>query len=125
MLIFASLSLDVDIYVEDNDELKLGEIGLRFLLTPGHTPGGICITVDNKALITGDTLFIGDCGRADLQGGDVKDLFDSLQRIKELSEELIVYPGHDYGSKPYDALGSQKRTNNALLANSLEEFKKI
>ena len=119
------LSVNVDIYVDDKDVLKLGNAELKFLLTPGHTPGGICIIADDEALFTGDTLFIGDCGRADLPGGNIKDLFDSLQRIKKLKDYLIVYPGHDYGPKPYDNLANQKKTNKTLLANSLEDFKKI
>jgi len=116
---------DVDVYVSDDDFLRLGDINLRFILTPGHTPGGICIIFDDKAIITGDTLFIGDCGRCDLPGGSLFQMFQSLQKIKTLPNELIVYPGHDYGNKPFDTLGNQKKTNKTLLAKNLEEFSKI
>lgn len=115
----------VDILVSDNDKLKLGEVTLRFILTPGHTPGSICVVVDDEALITGDTLFIGDCGRCDLPGGSLSQMFNSLQKLKKISDDLIVYPGHDYGDKPFDTLGNQKRVNKTLLANNLEEFSKI
>lgn len=119
------LDLKVDIHVDDNDKLELGDITLRFMLTPGHTPGGICILVDDKAIITGDTLFIDNCGRTDLPGGNIVDLFNSLQRIKQLSDNLIIYPGHDYGSKPFDSLYNQKVTNPTLIAKNMNEFTKI
>ena len=117
---------EVDLFVTNSDQLKLGNIILEFILTPGHTPGGICILVDNEALVTGDTLFIGDCGRTDLPGGDLAQMFKSLQeKILPLPDHLIVYPGHDYGNKPFDTLGNQKQTNKTLLAKNLEEFSKI
>ena len=88
----------VDLFVTDGQKLRLGNINLQFISTPGHSPGGICILVDNKALITGDTLFIGDCGRTDLPGGNINQMFKSLQeKIKPLPDHIIVYPGHDYG----------------------------
>ncbi len=120
------LEVKMDIIISDGDRLKLGEVDLEFLLTPGHTPGGICIIVDNEALLTGDTLFIGDCGRTDLPGGNLAQMFRTLQeKIKPLPDHLIVYPGHDYGNDTFDALGNQKLTNKTLLAKNLEEFSKL
>jgi glyoxylase-like metal-dependent hydrolase (beta-lactamase superfamily II) len=120
------MDFNVDIFVSDNKELKIGDVNLKFILTPGHTQGGICIIVDNDAILTGDTLFIGDCGRTDLPGGSFEQMFKTLQeKIKPLSDNLIVYPGHDYGPKPFDTLGNQKKTNKVLLAKNLEEFSKI
>lgn len=120
------LNVKVDIFVSDNEKLKVGDIQLEFLLTPGHTPGGICIIVDNEAIITGDTLFIGDCGRTDLPGGSLDQMFRTLnEKIKPLPDHLIVYPGHDYGDKPFDTLRNQKLTNKTLLAKSLDDFSKI
>ena len=122
----AKLGMKVDVNVSDGDRLNLGEGSLDFILTPGHTPGGICIIVDNEALITGDTLFIGDCGRTDLSGGDLVQMYRTLnEKIKLLPDHLIVYPGHDYGNKLFDTLGNQKRTNKTLLAKNLSEFSKI
>jgi len=115
----------VDIFVSDEDKIKLGNIVLHFILTPGHTQGGICILVDNEALITGDTLFIDDCGRCDLPGANISYMFESLQKIKKLPDNLIVYPGHDYGNKPFDSLENQKKTNKTLLAKNLEQFSLI
>lgn len=122
----SKMHVKIDITVFDGDVLKLGDVTLKFLLTPGHTPGGICINVDNEALLTGDTLFIGDCGRTDLPGGSPSKMFESLQnKIMPLPDNLIVYPGHDYGDKPFDTLGNQKKTNKTLLAKNLEEFSRI
>ena len=116
----------VDIFVRDNDQLNVGEISIKFLLTPGHTPGGLCMIINNEALLTGDTLFIGDCGRTDLPGGNIKEMFKTLQdKIKTLPDHLIVYPGHDYGDKPFDTLGNQKLTNKTLLAKNLIDFSKL
>ena len=103
------LGIKVDILVKDDDELKIGDVNFKFILTPGHTTGGICIIVDNEALLTGDTLFIGDCGRTDLPGGSLAQMFKTLQeKIIPLPDHLIVYPGHDYGVKPFDTLGKLK-----------------
>jgi glyoxylase-like metal-dependent hydrolase (beta-lactamase superfamily II) len=120
------LPIRPDVIVSDKSQFNVGDIVLSFLLTPGHTPGGICIIVDGKAVLTGDTLFIGDCGRTDLPGGNLEEMFQTLQqKILPLSDDLIVYPGHDYGDKPFDSLGNQKRTNKTLRARTLKEFSLI
>ncbi|OGS40198.1 MAG: hypothetical protein A3K77_04030 [Euryarchaeota archaeon RBG_13_31_8] len=120
------LSEKVDIFVTDGQKLRLGNIDLQFIFTPGHSPGGICVLIDDKAIITGDTLFIGDCGRTDLPGGNINQMYKSLQeKIKVLPDNIIVYPGHDYGEKPFDTLGNQKRKNKTLLARNIEEFSRI
>jgi len=120
------LALKPDIVISDGSQLKIGKILVNFLLTPGHTPGGICIILDNEALLTGDTLFIDDCGRTDLPGGNLAQMYASLhEKIMLLPDELIVYPGHDYGEKPFDSLGNQKRTNKTLRAKTLKEFSMI
>lgn len=120
------LPIKPDIFVCDKSQLKVGNILLSFLLTPGHTPGGICIIVDEKAILTGDTLFIGDCGRTDLPGGSLEEMFKTLQeKIFLLSDELIVYPGHDYGEKSFDSLRNQKQNNKTLKVKTLKEFSTI
>ena len=121
-----NLPFNVDILVSDHTKLKLGQITLHFIHTPGHTPGSICIKVNNSAIITGDTLFIDDCGRTDLPGGSLIEMYNTLQKkILPLSDELIVYPGHDYGPKPFDTLGNQKNTNKTLTVKSFDDFSKI
>ena len=121
----SKLNEKVAIKVKDGDELVLGCLPLKIIKTPGHTPGGICIIIENEFLITGDTLFINDCGRCDLPGGSLKDMFDSLQRLKKLDDNLVIFPGHDYGPKPYDTLGNQKIKSGVLLAKDLNEFSKL
>ena len=120
------LNEEIDIFINDKDKLKLGEIDLEFILTPGHTLGGICIIVDNRAIFTGDTLFIGDCGRTDLPGGNIHVMYNTLKnKINSLSDSLIVYPGHDYGDKPFDSLGNQKKVNKTLNVKNFDDFLKI
>ncbi|DAC72942.1 MAG TPA: hypothetical protein DSN98_02550 [Thermoplasmata archaeon] len=120
------LPMKPDFVVSDGSQIQVGNIRLSFLATPGHTRGGICIIVDDNALLTGDTLFIGDCGRTDLAGGSLAQMFRTLQeKILPLPDELMVYPGHDYGKRPFDSLGNQKRTNKTLVAKNLKEFSSI
>jgi glyoxylase-like metal-dependent hydrolase (beta-lactamase superfamily II) len=90
--------------------------------TPGHTPDGICLLVDNK-LLTGDTLFVGECGRTDLAGSSAEDMYHSLfDKILALDDSIEVYPGHDYGNKPISTIGDERRTNYTLEKRTLEEF---
>ena len=124
-IIVSSAAENPDISVSHEEIISLGNVKMRFLHTPGHTPGDMCIIVDEKYLLTGDTMFIGDCGRTDLPGGSNGQMFASLQMLKSLPDELIVYPGHDYGNKPSDTLGNQKLVNKTLLAASAIEFSKI
>jgi len=84
-----------EILLDDNQELKVGEITLKVIHTPGHTPGGICILTDD-GLISGDTLFNGSVGRTDFPGGDMQKLISSIQnRLMDLPDETVVYPGHE------------------------------
>ena len=120
------IDTNVEIFVKERDELKYEDICLSFILTPGHTPGGICVIVNDKALFTGDTLFIGDCGRTDLPGGNLRTMYYTLHNIiMNLPDYLTVYPGHDYGDKPFDTLGNQKRINKTLNVKNFEDFSKI
>lgn len=111
-----------DDLIDDNDILKIGEISVRCIHTPGHAPGSICLIVNEKYLITGDTLFIGNCGRADLPGSNPEELFNSLQKIKELDGNLIVCPGHHYGSTPMRTLAEEIKLNPTLKASNYSEF---
>ena len=118
--------IEADRFVEDDEVIWLGEVRLKFIHTPGHTKDGLCIMVDEDALITGDTLFIDDCGRTDLLDGNPAQMFKTLnEKIKPLPDYLVVYPGHDYGNKPHDTLGEQKKTNKTLLAKNFKEFSLI
>ena len=70
--------LTCDVAVEDGDVLTVGEVSIKVIHTPGHTLDSVCLLVDNKKLLTGDTLFVGECGRTDLPGGNSKSMYDSL-----------------------------------------------
>lgn len=85
-----------DVWIKDGDELDIGSIHVKFLSTPGHTPGGMCIYVEKDAvLFSGDTLFFCSVGRSDLPGGDTVDLMDSIHtKLFVLPEETRVFPGH-------------------------------
>jgi len=110
-----------DVSVVDGDVIKLGAVSMKVLHTPGHTPDGICLLVDGK-LLTGDTLFVGECGRTDLPGSSVEDMYNSLFRLMKLDDEIEVYPGHDYGLRPYSTIGIERKTNYTLEKRSLKEF---
>jgi hydroxyacylglutathione hydrolase len=115
--------IDVDIKVDDGDIIRVGSVPIKVIHTPGHTPDSVCLLVDNKKLLTGDTLFVGECGRTDLPGGNSKSLYDSLfNKLLKLTDAVEVYPGHDYGPKPYSTIGEQRRTNYVLRPRSLIEF---
>jgi len=112
-------------FITDGQVMELGDVRIRVMLTPGHTPGSVCLLVDDSALLTGDTLFIGDCGRTDLPGGNDRQMYDTIQKLKELPDDVVVYPGHDYGDRPFDTIGNQKRTNKVMLAESYGAFARI
>lgn len=95
---------------QDGSEILVGETTIKCLHTPGHTPGSQCfLTGDN--VITGDTLFVGACGRTDLPGGSTDLMLKSLQRLAALPEETTVYPGHDYGDEATTTIGVQRKSN--------------
>ncbi len=114
-----------DIGVKDGDSLGIGKVELRFVHTPGHSPESMCVIVDDFAIVTGDTLFIGECGRVDLPGGDAGKLYDSFEKLRKLNQDLVVYPGHDYGKTRSSTLGEQIRINYTMAKRTREEFIKF
>lgn len=107
--------------VDNHDTLTIGRITLTFLHTPGHTPGSQCFLVDGR-LVSGDTLFIGSCGRTDLPGSDPSEMYRSLtQRLAALPDETILLPGHNYGG-PASTIGDERRQNPFLRFASLGDF---
>ncbi len=100
-----------DILLKDGDVLPLGDLSIKVIHTPGHTPGSVCFLVDDN-LFSGDTLFVGDVGRTDLQGGSMEILLKSLQeKLITLPREIIVRPGHDYGVTPTSTIGREIKEN--------------
>src|SRR3972149_2431626 len=102
---------DPDIAVEDGDVITVGEVGIKVIHTPGHTPDSICLLVNNKKLLTGDTLFVGECGRTDMPGGNPRSMYDSLfNKLLKLSDDVEVYPGRDYGKTPRSTIGKERKS---------------
>jgi glyoxylase-like metal-dependent hydrolase (beta-lactamase superfamily II) len=107
--------------VDNHDTLAVGRLTLTFMHTPGHTPGSQCFLVDGR-LISGDTLFIGSCGRTDLPGSDPSEMYHSLtQRLAALPDDTVLFPGHNYGG-PSSTLGQEKRENPFMRFASLGDF---
>lgn len=112
-----------DLPVKDGDTLTVGRITIKIIYAPGHTSDSICLLVNEEKLLTGDTLFVGECGRTDLPGGSAKSMYDSLlNKISKQSDSIQVYPGHDYGQKPYSTIGEEKKSNYTLQPRSLSDF---
>jgi glyoxylase-like metal-dependent hydrolase (beta-lactamase superfamily II) len=103
------------------ERLTVGGLTIEALPTPGHTIAGTSYVVDGN-VFTGDTLFVGFCGRTDFPGGDAPTLWRSLQRLAGLPEETRVWPGHDYGKTPTSTIGWERASNPYLLCKSEEEF---
>ncbi|MEM2119207.1 MAG: MBL fold metallo-hydrolase [Candidatus Bathyarchaeia archaeon] len=121
LVVHESAKAKQDVTVADGDILKVGDISVKVLHTPGHSQDSICLLAENK-LLTGDTLFVGECGRTDLAGGDAEAMYYSLERLKKFDDKIEVYPGHDYGIKPFSTIGEEKKTNYTLKNRTLEEF---
>ncbi len=118
----AGLSASDIVPTDGAEEIRIGDIQIRCLHTPGHTPGSQCFLVDGR-LISGDTLFIGGCGRVDLPGSDPSQMYDSLvNKLKRLPEETVLYPGHNYGHRPTSTIGDEKRRNAYMRFDRLEDF---
>lgn len=104
---YSSKTIIADKEVTDGDELNVGSLTLKFISTPGHTPGGMSILVDN-VLFSGDTLFRTSVGRTDFQGGDFSTLMSSIrEKLFALPDDTVVLPGHDVST----TIGYEKRYN--------------
>ncbi len=101
----------VDHYLKQGDQIFLGPYEIKCIETPGHTAGGVCFLVEDK-LVSGDTLFAGSIGRTDLPGGSMEILKKSLEKLKKLPKETIVYPGHG----PTTTIGKEIQTNPFLTS---------
>jgi len=118
----AGLSDSDLVKVDAGDVFKIGDMDVKFLHTPGHTPGSQCFLADGN-LISGDTLFVNSCGRVDLPGSDPEAMYHSLnQTLKKLDDSTVVYPGHAYSSESNSTIGKQKRTNMYMRFETLDDF---
>ncbi len=98
--------IEADVLVEEGDTISIGTMEFKVLETPGHTVGSICFIIENY-LISGDTLFLGSCGRTDFATGSWEEIQHSLRRLSRLNEDYVVLPGHG----PKTTLNHEKLTN--------------
>jgi hydroxyacylglutathione hydrolase len=114
--------LQQDVSVDDGDAIAAGRLHFQVVHTPGHTKDSVLYIFEGN-VATGDTLFVGECGRTDLPGGDPSEMYDSLlRRVVALDDGLVVLPGHDYGVTPTSTIGREKRENYTLQPRTREEF---
>lgn len=109
---------------EHGDKVGVGDIDIELLHTPGHTPGSQCFLLDGR-LVAGDTLFLEGCGRTDFPGGNVDDMFRSLQALATLPGDPTVFPGHWYSTEPSAPLSDVKRSNYVYRASNLDQWRML
>lgn len=102
---------------EEGTAIAVGGESVTCLHTPGHTPGSQCF-LTGTAIITGDTLFVDNCGRVDLPESNPSEMLSSLSRLAALDAATVVYPGHDYGPTPTSTIGEQRMSNPYMNARS-------
>ena len=120
-----SASEVIDIRVKDNEKIKIENIELISMYTPGHTDCSYSFFMKDR-VFTGDTLLINGTGRTDFQNGSSYDAYDSLfKKLLKLPEKTFVYPAHDYNGKKYSTIENEKKNNPRLQVNSPEEYAEI
>lgn len=118
-----SVSACANIRVAEGDLIRVGEIEVHILHTPGHTQDSITLVLPDR-LLTGDFLFIGEggAGRTDLPGGDAGEHWDSLQKLQSLPDALMIFPAHDYHGREKSTLGEERQGNPRLRPRSRSEY---
>lgn len=109
---------------ESGDTLKVGDIDIHLLHTPGHTPGSMCYRLKD-ALVSGDTLFLQGCGRVDLPGGNSEQMYETITtRFQSLPDNMVLFPGHAYGGE-HAPMGEVRKTNSMLRVKDLTTWKRL
>jgi glyoxylase-like metal-dependent hydrolase (beta-lactamase superfamily II)/rhodanese-related sulfurtransferase len=112
----------VDLHVDDGDKIPLGELEIKVLYTPGHTPDGMSLFIGDRVL-TGDTLLIRGTGRCDFAGGDAGEQFDAItQKLFALPDGTLVFPAHDYRGNTQSTIGEEKRLNPRVTDRTREQY---
>src|SRR3989337_1850176 len=112
-----------DVRVDEGDVIRVGSVSLKVSYTPGHTADSICLLVNGKKMLTGDTLLVGSVGSTEMPDGDSKNMYNSLfNKLLQFEDDVEIYPGHDRGAKPSSTLGEEKRSNNALQPRNVQDF---
>ena len=112
----------VEIKVKDEEYIKLDNLKIRAMYTPGHTSDSYSFLLNNY-LFSGDTLLINGTGRTDFQNGNAKDSYNSIfNKLLKLPEETLLYPAHDYKGERVSTIGKEKKLNPRLQVKSVDEY---
>ena len=112
----------VDIKLKDEETIKIDQLKIKALYTPGHTSDSYSFLLNNY-LFSGDTLLINGTGRTDFQNGSSEDAYNSLfNKLLKLPEDTILYPGHDYNGKKSSTIGNEKKFNPRLQVESVDQY---
>ena len=115
----------VEIKVKDDELIKLDNLNLRAMYTPGHTSDSFSFLMDNY-LFSGDTLLINGTGRTDFQNGSAKDSYNSIfNKLLKLPDETLVYPAHDYKGEKVSTIGKERKQNPRLQVSCVDEYIEI
>ena len=115
----------VDLEVKDEEIIKLDQIEIKALYTPGHTSDSFSFLM-NDCLFSGDTLLINGTGRTDFQNGSAKDAYSSIfNKLLKLPEKTLLYPAHDYNGEKVSSIGKEKKFNPRLQVSSENEYVEI
>ena len=115
----------IDIKIKDNDKVKIENIELKAMYTPGHTDCSYSYLMNDR-VFTGDTLLINGTGRTDFQNGSSYDAYDSLfNKLLKLPKKTLVYPAHDYNGKKFSTIKIERDNNPRLQVSSKEEYAEI
>ena len=112
----------IDLKLKDNEKIKVENIELKAIYTPGHTDCSYSYLMNDR-VFTGDTLLINGTGRTDFQNGNSYHAYESLfNKLLKLPEKTLVYPAHDYNGKKYSTIENEKNNNPRLQVNSAEQY---
>ena len=115
----------VEIKVKDEELIKLDQLELRAIYTPGHTSDSFSFLMNNY-LFSGDTLLINGTGRTDFQNGNAKDAYDSIfNKLLKLPDETLLYPAHDYKGENVSTIGKEKKINPRLQVENVNQYIEI
>ncbi len=115
----------VDLRVKENENIKIDNIDLKVMYTPGHTDCSYSFLMNDR-IFTGDILLINGTGRTDFQNGDPYQSYDSIfNKILKLPEKTLVFPAHDYNGKKYSTIKNEKKNNPRLQVSSANEYAEI
>ena len=115
----------VDLWVKEDENVKIDNINLKVMYTPGHTDCSYSYLMNDR-VFTGDTLLINGTGRTDFQNGNARQQYDSIfNKLLKLPENTMVYPAHDYNGKKHSTIGSERKNNPRLQVNSIDQYVEI